>query len=150
MIPTRSTFKRTERKNKRYNNISYHTCHIKHKHFLEYAALYALKSPLKWKYAAIIVKKNKIISIGYNHYTLTPFSGLYSTHAEIDALNNCKNKKDLSGAVMYVVHVNMNLLNNPSTYLSAAPCFDCEVKLCKCMKKFGLTTVYYSTEMIIN
>jgi deoxycytidylate deaminase len=145
------SYKKTTKYNKHKNNQYYNSIklsHNKHIKYLDHAANFAIKSPLRWKYAAVIVNKNKIISTGYNHYIMTPFSGLYSTHAEIDALNNCKNKNNLKGAIMYVVHVNTNLIHKPYKYLIAAPCFDCEIKICKCMKKFGLSTIYYSTEML--
>lgn len=117
--------------------------HNKHKFFISYAKSYAFKSPLRWKYAAIIINQNKIISVGYNHSKLSTLSGLYSTHAEIDAIYNCKDKKLLRNAIMYVVHVNTNQKLNDE-YALGAPCHDCEIKLLKCMNKYGLCKVYYT------
>lgn len=111
--------------------------------FVELAAGHAMKSPLKWKYACIIINGNKIVSIGYNSYKKTLVSGLYSTHAEIDALNKCKNKKDLKGAIMIVVRVNISK-ELPYKYLTATPCKECERKINKCMKEYGISKCYFT------
>jgi len=124
------------------NNTSYE----RYNDIISIAAMHAEKSPLKWKYACIIMNKNKIVSIGYNHYRLTQVSGLYSTHAEIDALLKCRDKRQLNGADMYVVRINVNK-ELPYVYLKAVPCEECEKKIKKCMKEYGLKKCYYTTKI---
>ena len=121
--------------------------HLKHKKLIETATVYALRSPMRYKYACVFAKGNKILSIGYNKYVLTPLSGLRTTHAEIDALLQIPDKTQLNGAYAIVIRVNIDSNYKKCSYLSATPCYDCEVKLKKIMRKYGLKAVYYTTDM---
>lgn len=118
--------------------------------FFHMGAKAAENSPLKWKYGCIIEKRGEVIATGYNHYNLTPFSGIYATHAEVDALNNCRNKNMLKGANMYIIRIN-NKSGGPRgkyTVLSGKPCTECEIKLKKMIKKYGLNNVFYTIDTI--
>ncbi len=43
-------------------------CHKIHTNFIEELSDYAYKSPMKHRYAAALIYRNKIISIGFNNY----------------------------------------------------------------------------------
>lgn len=121
---------------------------ITHSQYIHIASGAARNSPLKWKYGCVIVKRGRVISIGFNHYGLSPFSGIHATHAEIDALNKCRNKKLLNNASMYIVRIN-NKSGGPrgtNTILSGKPCSECAVKINKMIKQYGLGRVYYTTD----
>lgn len=96
-----------------------------------YAELSEMKKGKSMGYSAIVVNNKKIISIGVNNYGLSPFCSKYSTHAEIDAINKCKNKKKLKGAKIYVAKLNGK----------AEVCKECLAKLEKIQKKFGLKKI---------
>lgn len=119
--------------------------------YFELCAQVAQKSPMEWKYGCVIVRKGRIISQGYNHYRLTPFSGPMTTHAEIDALNKLKNKNLLNNATMYIIRINNKISGPKKNYsiLSGKPCHDCIVKLTKLIKRFGLKKIIYSTDSYI-
>jgi deoxycytidylate deaminase len=118
--------------------------------YFDICAKVAENSPLKWKYGCVIAKRGHIISTGYNNYKLTPFSGIYATHAEIDALNNCKNKNMLKGASMYIVRINNKNGGPRGKYnvLSGKPCNECYIKLNKMITKYGLKNVYYTIDTV--
>jgi deoxycytidylate deaminase len=107
---------------------------------------HAIKSPMRAKYCAIIVKHNAIVSIGVNDYRLTQVSGKFSTHAEVSAILNCR-RRDLKDADMYVVHLNKHEEHPECTTASGKPCDQCKIKLEKCMRKYKLRNVYYTTLM---
>jgi deoxycytidylate deaminase len=118
--------------------------------YLHIGAKIAENSPLKWKYGCVIVNRGQVISTGYNHYKIGPFSGIYATHAEVDALNNCRNKNKLKGANMYITRIN-NKIGGPRceyTVLSGKPCDECHIKLKKMIKKYGLNNVYYTIDTV--
>lgn len=84
---------------------------------------YALKSDLKTRYAAILVYRKKIISVGYNHYygLVRYYMGEYnrfkfSMHAEVDCIMNCKKKDLLPKSTIYIYCVNKD---------NVAPCEIC-------------------------
>ncbi len=132
-------------------NLNHHqSLHAKHHYLLELAVLHATppKCAMRQPYVAIILKRGKIISVGYNSYRKKPFHSYYSIHAEIDALNNCSDKSQLSGADMYTIHLNRDKVHFPHLrFRSAAPCHDCQVKLKKAIDKYGLRKVFYTTDL---
>ena len=58
--------------------------------FIKEAEYEALKSPMKHKYGCVLICDNKIISSGYNYYSLNSYG--YSVHAEIDCISKVSNK----------------------------------------------------------
>lgn len=101
---------------------------------------------MSWKYAAIIVNKdNNIVSIGRNYYTYGS-NKFFSIHAEMDALINCKNKKELNGASMYIVRIDPYEKNKNDRFMNAYPCNNCYIKLKSVMKKYGLKNVFFTVQ----
>lgn len=89
------------------------------------------------KHGAIIVHKNKIVSVGFN-YRCDLLLNNYSVHAEISAINNMKNKLILNECDMYVVRIATNFIN---ILKYSKPCENCK----KTIMKYNLKKIYYST-----
>lgn len=106
----------------------------------------AARSPHKYKHGCIIVKNGKILSKGHNHFKKGKFSTKLSTHAEIDAINKLRDKTLLRGADLYVVRLGSDS-NGELIVHNSCPCSTCFPKLVKCMKKYGLHNVFYSTDI---
>ena len=116
-----------------------------------------MKSNARCKHAAAIVKKGKIISIGYNYAKKN--NGFNSIHAERDALIKC-NKSKIKGSSLYVIRLNYTNYyenNNINKFkrskktisknhncLYSKPCDNCEKLIKKYIKKYNLKKVYYS------
>jgi diaminohydroxyphosphoribosylaminopyrimidine deaminase / 5-amino-6-(5-phosphoribosylamino)uracil reductase len=64
---------------------------------------------------AVIVKNGKILAKGFHRQAGYP-------HAEIEAINSCKNKEDIKGSIMYVT------LEPCSIYGKTPPCVDSIIK----------------------
>lgn len=120
-----------------------------HRTHIRVAIEEALKSGLTNKHGAVIVKRNKIISKGHNRFNWSPhkeFSGKWSLHAEIDAINNIGDRKKLRNADIYVVRLAFDIDKCKFYLRYSAPCDECYKKLKKCMKKYGLRNVYFSDD----
>lgn len=105
--------------------------------FLDLAKKLSYKSSYHHKIGAVVAKKNKIISLGFNKPNKThPASpNRFKTyHAEFDAIIGI-DKKDLVGSTIYIFreHKNGNLA-------SAKPCSDCAALIAHC----GIKKVVYS------
>ena len=102
--------------------------------------------------AATIVKKDKIVSFGYNHKKSHPFQAKYCKnkdaiffHAEIHAIKNALKSIDvdeLSKCEIYVVRAKRNMNNKVWITGLSKPCIGCE----RCIKVFDFKNVYYSEE----
>lgn len=117
--------------------------------YIKVAMEEALKSRLTSKHGAIIINQGKIIGKGHNRYSYTPhrgFAGRLSLHAEIDALNNVGRRQKLNGAIMYVIRLGFDLDNGKIELRYSAPCRECSKKIRKCMQKYGLACVYFSSD----
>jgi tRNA(Arg) A34 adenosine deaminase TadA len=98
------------------------------------------------KMAAVITRRNKIISVGLNSHKTDPLQLKYSRHplsickhAEIDAIKNALKTDrniDLTKASIFVARV----LKNGSTAM-AMPCEGCY----RALEAFGIKKVYYTT-----
>ena len=108
-------------------------------HAVHSAMNVARKSTMRHQHGCVIARRGKIIASGYNRHTPDGFS----IHAEIMALNNCKNWKLLNGAVMYVVRLKFQDKCVCGTKLSK-PCAKCQPVLRKFIDMYGLRKVYYS------
>lgn len=101
---------------------------------------------------AAIVKRNKIISFGYNHNKSHTFQAKYSKnkdaiyfHAEIHAIKNALNTmtlNDLSKCDIYVVRAKTDIHRQNWSFGLAKPCKGCF----KCISEFELKHIIYSTD----
>ncbi len=133
---------------------------IKEYNIISEAINIAKKSNMRAKHGCVIVKNGKIISTGYNRslgnnkYQTRDFSkdktisqGLYSIHAEQDALRN-SDPKDLDGAKLYVIRLGCGDLN--PMFMNSQPCKKCTNIINKFREKHGLKQVFYTTENCLN
>jgi deoxycytidylate deaminase len=105
----------------------------------------ALHSNINFKHAAALIKKDTLYTSGFNKFikevkirkdnvTQTHYKTI---HAEVDALCNYHNKKQIKGMDIIVIRINKkNLLRQ------SRPCNDCIYKL----NKLGIRKVFYSNE----
>ena len=102
-----------------------------YENYIDIAAKEALRSPMTYKLACIIINRGRIVSLGHNKYSRrTQLSGKWSLHAEMDALNKVRNVRDLNGSTMIIVRVD----RTPGTtneFLNAKPCNNCRARLIK-------------------
>ncbi len=103
--------------------------------FYEMALKRSKKSDCLYKHCAVIVKKNRIISIGHNRRAspMMKREGQHTIHAEHDAIRRAK--EDLRGASMYIMRFN----KHGNARLSK-PCVRCIRRI----YRSGITKVYYS------
>jgi len=94
------------------------------KQYLKLAKNAALSSKERRKHGAVIIKSNRVLSIGVNkfrnHPDIIPESLVKtscSVHAEVDALNKIK---DARGATIYVARI-----NNFGKSMLSRPCNNC-------------------------
>jgi deoxycytidylate deaminase len=107
-------------------------------------------------HVAVIVFRGKIIAeatnrIGHRRedslaYNNTFIHGDKNLHAEENAIKKLGNYNKLRGSNMYIVKLGKKdaVIDNTYTYSNSKPCKKCECLLHKCMKKYGLKTVYYT------
>ena len=120
------------------------------KHILD-AMETATKSNMKMKHGCVIVNgKGNVISKACNTYEtavdIKPYTkGKYglSCHAEENALKKVDYKL-LYGAKLYVTRV--SVCDNQFVFMNSKPCHRCTTIINKCIQKYGLKMVYYSTE----
>lgn len=97
------------------------------------------KCEMKHKYIAVLIYKNKIISIGYNklkpvkskkdNYILNK----YSIHAELNCINNCKNKKIIKDSKMILFRI------SKGQFIKCECCNICK----KIIEKYNIKKVVY-------
>lgn len=108
--------------------------------FMELSKKLSFKSLHKFRHGSVIVKGNRIISIGYNS-TKTHTKSLTShctLHAETDAILSA-GFTDLTGTVLYVYR---SLRNNDAPG-NSKPCDGCE----KLARQANISKIYFSTEI---
>lgn len=106
--------------------------------FFEIAKKLSKKSTYVHQLGAVITKKNKIVGMGFNNpYKTHPQSNndFKNIHAELDAILDVENKKDLQGSVLYVYREHKN--GQPA---NSKPCKYCKMLI----KKAGIKKVYYT------
>lgn len=119
--------------------------------FLKMAESLALKHTfddgLEYHLCAVVVKAGKPVSIGYNNRSTNQFVEHYanlargrrdyclSTHAEMDAILQARNKTDLNGCKVYVARI-LKL----GGVAMARPCLICEQML----YNYGIKRAYYT------
>ncbi len=106
----------------------------------------------KWKLAAAVTQRNRVLSIGLNSRKTHPFQAKYSRmpefnciHAEIAAIHNylrTHSVDDLRNCTLYVCRVKRTGPKKSYTWGNAKPC-------CGCMKaiiEFDIRNVVYSLD----
>jgi deoxycytidylate deaminase len=109
---------------------------MKHK-FFELARKLAFKSNHHThKLGCVIVRKNEIVSLGFNKLKTHPKSNhpFKSLHAELDAILSA-DREDIRGADLYIFRETK--FGNPAM---AKPCKYCEAAI----KEVGINRVFYS------
>ncbi len=107
--------------------------------FFEIAKKLSIKAEYHHKIGAVVVKKNKIVGLGFNKPSKThpqsnhPFKTI---HAELDAILD-SDKDDLIGATIYVYREHKN--GHPA---SAKPCPHCQ----ELIKRYKLKKVCYTDD----
>jgi deoxycytidylate deaminase len=101
------------------------------------------------RFAAAVIYKNRVISIGTNQYKTHPFASKYAKnpsaiflHAEADAILKATKRigqKEMSKSMLVVVRVKYDRAGNPMFGLSR-PCVGCV----ECIKDHGIKTVAYT------
>ena len=105
------------------------------------------------RFAAALVRNNKIVSVGFNRMKSHPFQAKFAKnemaiflHAEVHAIKNALRDypvEDLSKMDMYIVRV-----KKPSSYSEcyvwgmAKPCSGCQ----RAIAEFGVKRVVYTTD----
>lgn len=120
--------------------------------------LEATKSTMYHKHGAVLVYRNKIIGRGHNYSigsskgTKRMKNGRWSIHAEIDAINSCKDQSLVQHAKMYVVRISPEFLNDIESdnwcvhtkydfyTKDSKPCLKCQ----KALNKLNITKVCHS------
>jgi deoxycytidylate deaminase len=114
---------------------------LSHQKYIDIAKEQAVKSVVRFKHGACIVKKNKVIGVGFNlsSYCLGTnwaehirFSGV---HAELSAILNSP-KHSLKDSVLYVVRI-----NDKGDLHNSKPCEKCMNNI----RKYKIRIAYYSS-----
>lgn len=109
---------------------------------------------LEYNLCAIIVRGGSVLSVGFNkrqtngfveHYT-DKIRGInrewhISTHAEMDAVLQARNKTDLRGAKIYVIRKHLNF-QKADVFGMSRPCNICE----NVLKAYGVKKAYYTID----
>jgi len=95
---------------------------------------------------AVIVYRGKIIAEATNRVGTRSRGCGYSNctiHAEKNVVKVLGDYKKLRDADMYVMRCGRG--DNSLKFMNSKPCSDCEYFLNKCMRKYGLKNVYYTS-----
>jgi deoxycytidylate deaminase len=95
---------------------------------------------------AVIVFRGKIIAEATNRIGSRSKGSGYSNctiHAEKNVVKKLGDFTKLRDADMYVMRCGRG--ENSELFRNSKPCSDCEYFLMKCMRKYGLRNVYYTT-----
>lgn len=100
---------------------------------LKFARTHDFNPRMGFNHCAIVVKSNRILSVGFNRYGWSSIQNrkynskkICSVHAEVDALLKLANRDDAKGATIYVVR-----LNKLKQSAMSCPCEMCQVILCE-------------------
>lgn len=117
-------------------------CNIKFDGYIEYLRKIADNSTLLNKHSAVLFKKDKILSFGYNRCIRTQVINdqnvKFSIHAEIDAIYKFNSKKIKYMDILII------RIGNPRTgkLRNSRPCNSCIEKL----SQYDIRRVYYSDQ----
>lgn len=116
---------------------------MKQEHFLALARIISKKSDHHThKMGAVLVKRNKVISVGFNKMKTHTKSNhpFKMIHAEFDAILGCS-QEDLDGSDLYVFREYKN-----GELACAKPCPHCQ----KLIELSGIENVFYTNEGKLN
>lgn len=126
---------------KTYTTTDIDTVRSRYHCFMDEAAILARKSQLLQKHGCVIVYKNHIISSAVN----TEQCGSCSSHAEINAINKIKHRRNImSMCKMYVARIGTPSMGYCTKY--SRPCNACTQKIIS----YGIGKVYYTTNYDYN
>ena len=104
-------------------------------------------------HVAILVKRNKVIAIATNKIgSRSRGAGWsdYTIHAEKNVVKELGNIEHIRGATMYVFRISRCRSKEGSEKIqNSEPCYDCHIFLQKCIQKYGLRKVFYSTNEFV-
>jgi deoxycytidylate deaminase len=112
----------------------------------KYAQNHSYPKNLDYRLCAVLVKGNKIISIGYNrfgysglirYYNKQPYE--FNIHAEVAAILKVRNKIDLTGCEIYVVRI---MRHDPNSVGMSMPCEMCQAVL----TAYGISKAYFTVD----
>jgi deoxycytidylate deaminase len=98
-----------------------------------------------FRHVAVLVRRNKIISVAVNQIGSRSTGCGYSCftiHAEANCIKKAGNIRKLNGSTMYVFRTGKGC--NEEYFYNSKPCSICEKLLTKCMENYGLLRVFYS------
>lgn len=105
-------------------------------------------------HVAVIVSRGKVIAeatnrIGYRSITNKTYNNTFirepkNIHAEENVVRVLGDKSKLRGADMYVMRFGRG--EKYDTFINSKPCAKCECFLNKCIDKYGLRNVYYTSD----
>lgn len=111
----------------------------KDRRYLKLAGNAAMSSKERRKHGAVIVKSNRVLSVGVNKFRNHPdiipeplIKQVCSVHAEMDALNKIR---DAKGATIYVARINS--FGKP---MLSRPCNNCY----KSIRNAGIKNIVYT------
>ena len=115
--------------------------------FCRKAMYVARKSTMRQKHGCVIVYNNKdIVAEGYNHTRNNTMEKIWSTHAEIEAINKLRqfiHKKDkhfISKCKLYVVRIGIS--KREKALKQSSPCPHCS----RAISSIGIQKVCYSDD----
>lgn len=109
---------------------------------IPFEALYG-RTNLKHVHVALLYRRGKLLGVatnfvgsrnkgcGYDHRTI---------HAERAVLKKVGDTTKLSGAILIVIRI----AKGTREIVNSEPCHSCRCHLEKCIKSYGLRTIYYS------
>ena len=92
---------------------------------------------------AALIKRGKVLEVATNSIGTRSKGCGYDTrtiHAERAVLKKIGDISKLAGAIMIVIRIS----KNTGEIVNSEPCHSCKCHLEKCMRNYGLKTVYYS------
>ena len=95
---------------------------------------------------AVLVRRGKIIAQATNKIGTRSKGVGYSNctiHAEKNVVKHLGDYSKMKGADMYVMRRGRG--ENNTKLMNSKPCPDCELFLQKCIRKYGLRNVYYTS-----
>jgi len=104
-------------------------------------------------HVAIIISRNKVLAIATNQVGSRSKGAGYSDctiHAERNVVKQLGDHAKLRGASLYVFRISKcREKSGMDKIQNSEPCYDCHVFLEKCVKKYGLRNVFYSTNEFV-
>jgi len=102
---------------------------------------------------ALLLKRNKVIAIATNKIGSRSRGAGWSDctiHAERNVVKELGDLEQLRGSTMYVFRISRaREIKGVDKIKNSEPCYDCHKFLTKCMMKYGLRKVFYSTNEFV-